>query len=273
MESRANAARALGVLRGRAAIPDLLEALRSKDDKVIYESLVALQKIRDREVADRIVFLLRDLNEKVQIAAIETTGILGSKEALPHLRQVLERTGSSRVRRAAIGALAMIPDPANRSLFARYLGDRDDGMREGAAEGFGRLRDPGDLPLLEKAFAEERKRGPRLSQAFALVLLGVKEVSQHSPLQYLIDSLNSSAYRNVALTFLVELARDGEVRKRAAAAVGKGTRDEKMMLAQVLARSGDRETLPVLESLSKDPDAEVAQEGVRALRSLRARLP
>ncbi|MDP2996334.1 MAG: HEAT repeat domain-containing protein, partial [Bryobacterales bacterium] len=37
MEARANAARAIGILRGRAAIPDLLEALRSKDDRVIYE--------------------------------------------------------------------------------------------------------------------------------------------------------------------------------------------------------------------------------------------
>src|SRR4051794_33675312 len=47
MESRANAARAVGILRGRAAVPDLIEALRSKDTDVLYESLVALQKIRD----------------------------------------------------------------------------------------------------------------------------------------------------------------------------------------------------------------------------------
>src|ERR1044072_8146803 len=43
MEARANAARAVGILRGRAAVPDLLEALRSKDTDVIYESLNALQ--------------------------------------------------------------------------------------------------------------------------------------------------------------------------------------------------------------------------------------
>src|SRR6266699_1753277 len=38
MESRANAARAVGILRGREAIPDLLEAMKSKDGAVIYES-------------------------------------------------------------------------------------------------------------------------------------------------------------------------------------------------------------------------------------------
>ena len=35
MDVRANAARAVGILRGRAAVPDLLEALRSKDSNVL----------------------------------------------------------------------------------------------------------------------------------------------------------------------------------------------------------------------------------------------
>jgi HEAT repeat protein len=273
MESRANAARAVGILRGRAAIPDLLAALRSKDSQLIYESLAALQKIRDPAVAPDLAFLLNDLDEKVQVAAIETTGMLLNKEALPRLRDVLDRARSAKVRRAALGAMAMIPDPASRALFTQYFADRDDLMRAAAAEGLGRLRDPGDRPLVEKAFGEERRMNPRLSQAFALVLLGRREVSEHSPLQYLIDTLNSKSYRNVALTFLVELTREAEVRRSAQAAVPRGTRDEKMLLAQILARGGDKETLPVLEALSQDADAEVAQEGVRALRSLRARLP
>ena len=74
LDSRANACRALGILRGRAAIPDLVEALHSKDDPVMYEALIALQKIRDPSAAPRIAFLLRDLEEKIQIAALETTG-------------------------------------------------------------------------------------------------------------------------------------------------------------------------------------------------------
>src|SRR5215471_5272700 len=47
MEVRANAARAAGILRGREAVPDLIAALRTKDSGVMYESLIALQKIRD----------------------------------------------------------------------------------------------------------------------------------------------------------------------------------------------------------------------------------
>ena len=44
LDARANAARAIGILRGRQAIPDLEEALRSKDTELIYESLVAMRE-------------------------------------------------------------------------------------------------------------------------------------------------------------------------------------------------------------------------------------
>ena len=54
--------------------------------------------------------------------------------------------------------------------------------------------------------------------------------------------------------------------------LANATRDEKIQLAGVLARSGDQESVPYLEKLSHDADEQVAQEGLRALRALRARL-
>jgi hypothetical protein len=53
----------------------------------------------------------------------------------------------------------------------------------------------------------------------------------------------------------------------------RATKDEKIQLSTVFARAGDRDSLPYLETLSLDPDTEVAQEGVRSLRTLRALLP
>ena len=168
MESRANAARAIGILRGREAIPDLLEAMKSKDGAVIYESLIAIQKIRDKDVAPKLRYLLRDLDEKVQLAAIETNGILQNKEALPDLVDVLNRARSMKVRRAALTAIAMIPDDSSRALFNRYLSDKDDALRGAAAEGFARLKNPADRPTVQKAFDEEGKPSPRLSMAAQL---------------------------------------------------------------------------------------------------------
>ena len=273
LESRANAARAVGILRGRAAIPDLLEALNSKDNRLMYESLVAIQKIRDPAAGPGVAFLLRDLDEKVQIAAIETTGMLRNMSAAPDLRQVIDRARTAKVRREALGALAMLNDPADHGVFLRYLNDKDDGLRAAGAEGLARLKDPADQPVLEKAFEAERNSNARLSMAFAVVSLGNRQMTEFSPLQYLVNTLNSKAYRGVALAFLTELARDPAVREAVYPVLTHATRDEKTGISIVLARSGERDSEPYLDALVKDPDPEVMQEGTRSLRTLHTRIP
>jgi HEAT repeat protein len=273
MESRANAARAAGILRGRAAVPDLLEALRSKDDAVMFESLIALQKIADVSAGPKVIFLLRDLQERVQIAAIETVGVLRAREATPDLLKVYNQDRSEKVRRAAIAAMAMMPSPQNKSFFEKALADDDEAIRTAAAEALARLQDPKDLPTLEKAFGEERKMPARLAVAFALVALGKTETGEFAPLTYLINTLNSRSYRGVAEAYLTELARSQNVRKPLHESLRRGTKEEKLGTGRVLAVSGDRESLRYLEALTKDPDTDVAQESLRAVRSLRAKLP
>ena len=272
MDARAAAARGLGVLRGRAAIPDLVDALHSKNTDVIYESLVALQKIRDESVGPRITFLLHDLDSKVQVAAVETTGLLRNKAAVPDLVDVFNRTRDAKVKRAALTAIAMLPEPKSRDLYLQYLRDKDEKLRGAAAEGLGRLRQPSDLPTLEQAWKDEGKTSPRLSMAFAQVMLGKTELSEFSPLQYLINTLNSSSYKGEAFPFLVELARNDQVRKALYRPMQTGTKDEKIGLAGVLARSGDQSSVPELQKLGNDPDPEVAKEALRSLRTLQSRL-
>ena len=272
MEVRANAARALGILRAKAAVPDLLEALHSKNTEVIYESLNALQKIHDQSAATGVGFLTHDLDQKVQIAAIETVGLLQNQSSVPELLDVLEHSKSSKVKRAALTSLAMLPDEQSRSVYLRYMHDKDDGLRAAAAEGLGRLQKPSDLPLLEQAYKEEGKTSPRLALAFAQVLLGKSEISEFSPFQLLINNLNSAAWKGVVYAYLVELARNPTLRPALYHGLEKATKDEKIYLVKVLARSGGEDAVPYLEKVSHDDDAEVAQEGLRALRTLKARL-
>lgn len=272
MTSRANAARAVGVLRGHAAVPDLLEAVRSKDSRLMYEALIALKKIRDKSAGPEIVFLLRDLDDDVQIAAIEVTGLLQNRDALPRLREVVTDARNNKVRRAALTAIAMLPDETSRSTYQQYIQDKDADLRAAAAEGYARLRNPDDLAMVEGYFNAEKKMNPRLSLAFALVMLGRTEMSEFSPLQYLVNTLNSSMFTGVAEAFLIETSREAAVRTNLYPTLSSGTRNERIRLAHILARSGDRETEAHLERMANDPDPELSKEAVGALRTLRTRL-
>jgi HEAT repeat protein len=275
LDARANAARAVGILRGRQALPDLEQAVRSKDSEVIYEALVAIEKIRDPSSGPQIAFLLHDLNEKVQVTAIEATGLLLNRAAINDLRDILDRSRNMKVKRAALTALAQMPDPQLHGVYLTYLNHKDDGLREAAAEGLGRSKNPADIPDLERAFNNENKTEPRLSAAFGLVELGKQGMGEFDPLRYLVNDLNSTAYRGVSKAYLIELARDPAVRQALYPALKEpgATKDEKTGLADVLAASGGQDSVAPLEALSQDTDTEVSQEGLRAVKNLRARLP
>jgi HEAT repeat protein len=275
MEVRANAARAVGILRGGQALPDLEQAVRSKDSEVIYEALIAMEKIRDPSAGPSIAFLLHDLKEKVQVTAIEATGLLTNRAAINDLRDVLDRSRDIKVKRAALTAMAQMPDPELHGVYETYLTHKDDGLREAAAEGLGRLKNPADVPTVQRAYDNENKTEPRLSAAFALVNLGKHGAGEFDPLRYLVNDLNSAAYRGVSRAYLIELARDSEVRQSLYPMLTEAgaTKDEKSGLAEVLAASGGPDSIAPLQALSQDSDTDVSQAGLRAVKNLRARIP
>lgn len=270
--SRANAVRALGILRAKAALPQLGETLKSRDSQVLYESLIALQKIRDPQTAPLFLHLIGDLDERIQMTAMETAGVLAAKPAAPAVQEALAKTRSNKVRRMAITSLAMIADPSSRQVFEQYFNDKDDQLRGSAAEGFGRLRNPADRERIDKAYESEKKTGPKLSLAFAAALLGNRAIATGSPISYLIDQLDSRFFHDTAKPFLVELTRDAELRKSIYPSMRTASKKEKIRLAQALAISGDKDTVKVLEAVSMDPDTEVAAEGIKAVRALKAQL-
>jgi hypothetical protein len=126
--------------------------------------------------------------------------------------------------------------------------------------------------MLEAAWKDEGKISPRLSLAFAQVMDGKAEVTEFSPLQFLINNLDSASYKGEAFPLLVELARDARVRSALYRPLQTGTKDEKIGISGILARSGDQSSLPELDKLSNDTDPEVAREALRAKRALQARM-
>jgi HEAT repeat protein len=270
-EARATAARGLGVLRGQAAVNDLVEALSSKDDQLMFEALVALQKVRDPQAGPKLAFLVRDLNPQVKVAALQAVGILRAGAAIEDIHFLLENAPSKQIEREGLTALAMIADPGDRPRFLAYLANRDENLRAAAAEGLARINDPQDLMAIETAFTNERDSNPRLSLAFALVAHGRREMSQFSALQYLVSTLNRRAYRNVAIAFLTELTREPLVRQAIYPALTGASKDEKTGLAIVLGRSAGRDALPYLDALQNESDVEVAQAALNSLRAIESR--
>lgn len=266
LESRANAARAVGILRGKSATEELLKGLESKNATIMIESLQALKKIGDPAVGPQITPYLRDLDTDVQIAAAETVGHLRVKGAVEDLVPLVQSDDKD-LRRAALVALAKIPDNGQDRLFMRYLGDKDEQMRAAAAEGLGRVGNEQDLRTVMDAFAEEKKETARLSMAFAAVHLG-----NMNPLMYLVDHLDSRFHSGEARAFLIELARDPKVLSELYTPLTTGTDDQKIELARVIARSGNRESVPHLERLTHDDNTDVAAAAVTELRNLQARL-
>ena len=267
LESRANAARAAGILRGKAALPQLKEALRSKDSTLIAESVRSIEKIGDTSAGPALTFLLRDLDEKVQLAVVKAVGQLLVKEAVPELVGLVKTSENKKIRRQSLIALAKIPDSAERTTFLLYLRDRDHQMRAAAAEGIGRAGDPQDLKVITEAFTKEKNESARLSMAFASVYLG-----DASQLSYLTDGLNSTFHRMEARPFLVELARKPAVLNRLYLLLTAGTNDQKRHLAYVLSVSGTQQSVSHLEKLTHDPETKVAQAAIQAMKNLQARL-
>jgi HEAT repeat protein len=276
LEARANAALAAGILRARPALPGLEAALRSRDTDLIFEALVALQKIRDPAAGPSAATLAQDPEEKVQTMALETVGVLRSATSGADVRQALDRAGSARVRRVALGALAMIATPQDHAILLRYSSERDPQLRAAAIEGLGRLRDPEDIPTIEETFNEQNlDERVRLAAAFAVVMEGKVETSEFSALRYLVNSLNLKSHSALTHAYLAELLRRREVRQAVQSLIVEptATKDEKILTAQSLAESGAPDALPVIEQLSKDTNPDVSVAATRSLRLLRSQLP
>jgi HEAT repeat protein len=239
---------------------------------LIFECLVALQKIADPAAGPGIGFLAHDLDQRIQATALETIGVLRSLPSAPDVRSALKNARNQRIRRAALEALAMLAIPDDRATFQKYATNDDPELRAAALEGLGRIREPEDYPVLEAAFNErDGDWRVHLAAAFALVDEGKVDTSEFSPLPYLVENLNLKAHAYVARAYLTELARRENVRAGLAKLIPEATKDQKIELCGIFGSSQAQDAVPVLNSLSKDIDPDVAFAASRALRIVQAR--
>ena len=274
MDARTNAALAAGILRDRPAVPALIEALHSKENDMIFESLIALQKIQDPSAGPHVGFLARDLDDRIQPLALETIGVLRSLPSAPDVRYALTNARNIKIRRAALESLAMLGIAEDRALFQQYASYQDAELRAYALEGLGRIREPEDTPALQAAFDEPNADWRiHLAAAFALVDEGKADTQEFSPLAYLVETLNSNGRADVASAYLSELAKHASVRDGLVKLLPETTKAQKIALCSIFGSSRSEGSMPALNILQKDSDPDVSFAASRAIRILQARRP
>ncbi len=270
-DARANAARAAGILRDKAAVPMLENSVHAQDSQLIIESLIALQKIRDPAAGAKVASVAHDLDERVQTTALETIGILRCLVCAPDVRSVLSNARNLHIRRPALETLAMLAIPGDRGTFQQYAKDSDADLRASALEGLGRIREPEDFPLLEEAYNQKDADWKvHLAAAFAMVDQGKVDTGDFSPLTYLWENLQTKGRAATAQAYLDELAHRDDVRRALFLLAPQSSKDQKIALCSILADAHAADAIPTLNTLSKDIDPDVSLAATRALRILQA---
>ena len=139
---RLDAAKALGVLRARPAVPKMIDAMKTGDANLRIAVLRSLYKIRDTSMDEQILPYLNDSDKNVRDETIVTLGLFRSKKALPELKRIYDQNPDTKLRLKAFQALALIGDESTLDLFQRNLRDPDKAYRQAAAEGIGRVGEP-----------------------------------------------------------------------------------------------------------------------------------
>lgn len=272
IDSRSNAARAVGILHARPAASGLLEGLRSRESELIFECLVALQKIKDPETGPGVSFLARDFDDRIQMTALETIGILHNAQSAPDVRYAVQHARNLKIRRAALQALAMLAQPDDRPLFKQYVNDKDAVMRAAAIEGLGRIREPEDTPTLEAAFNEgEIDWRIHAAAAFGLVNEGNVSTGEFSPLAFLIENLDIKSREDVAQAYLTELCRRAPVRQAVLPLLKDASAQQKIAFCNILSESQSDDVVPVLSGWTRDINPDVSLAASRSLKIVQAR--
>ena len=166
---RAAAARALGELKERDAIPDLKDALGDLD--VRFDAAEALAKMNDLSGQSVLEKSLTQISKRDRAAA--ALAKLPAGRGLPALRKAAAST-KAYVKIASAKALARAGDPAGIPALRSALREDDPAIRLRAVQALGDVGDPTTAPVLREALLTDRSAKVRIEAAETLALLGDK---------------------------------------------------------------------------------------------------
>jgi HEAT repeat protein len=262
-EVRLDATSALGILRGRSAVPKLLDNMKTGDRDLKITILRSLYKIRDTSVDEALIPYLKDADKDVREETLVTLGLLRSKRALPDMEHIYNQNPDTKLGLLAFQAISMVGDKSSLALFTRKLQDPDKPYRIAAAEGIARVGDPAVVEDVSRAYIKEKDMGAQLAMSFALYRLGRTEY-----VEKLIAGLSERGYHEQVEAYLVEIGRP--VVPALVKNLNNKDSDVRLRLCLVLGLIGDTSAIESLKPLLKDTNTSVVSEAALAIRRLNA---
>lgn len=276
---RISAIRALGVLRGSGAIPQLADALTADQD-VRVEVLRAFIKIGDPAAGPHLVPFFHDSDQKVRTQAMLAAGLLKYRPAVEPLisayRLGPEKKGSikkvtDKVKgrftyqpprdEAALWALSMLGDDRSDQIFAENLISYDGDRRQHAVEGIARLAKPQYLDQMSQLILTEDNADVKLAKHWALYRLGA---TQH--LTYIIRKLDTDQAPQ-ARGYLLE-SNPVDLYPH----VHSSSKEIRQGVIEVLGRIGDAETVKELEPVVRTSSPATADAATVAIKRIEWRM-
>jgi HEAT repeat protein len=275
-EVRISAIRALGVLRGRAALPQLADALNADQD-VRVDVIRTFIKIGDAESGRYLVPFFRDTDEKVRNQAMFATGLLKYKGAVQPLLSVYGRgpeprgtmanvknvfSPTTQRDKAALAALAMIGDDRAEQVFLENLTDKNSERRQSAAEGLARIGDQKYSDQLSRLVLTEKDNDVKLAQQWALYKLG-----QRDQMRNIVPKLYSGQ-DDQAYAYLMETEQVADLHPYARSS----NLEIRRKVIEILGRIGDKATIAELQPVATSSGAETADTATVAIKRIEWRL-
>ncbi|MBI3652864.1 MAG: HEAT repeat domain-containing protein [Acidobacteria bacterium] len=275
-EVRISAIRALGVLRGRAAIPSLADALNA-DQNVRIDAIRTFIKIGDPESGRFLVPFFRDSDEKIRNQAMFATGYLKYRGAVQPLLSVYGRGPETRGAmqnvknvfspitprdRAALAALAMIGDDRAEQVFLENLTDKNAERRQYAVEGLARIGDQKYADQISRLLLTEKNNDAKLAEQWALYKLGQRE-----QIRFIVPKLYSGQDEQ-AYGYLMEINSVTDLYPYARSS----NLEVRRKVIEILGKIGDKSTIAELQPVATSSSAETADMATVAIKRIEWRI-
>lgn len=276
---RISAIRALGVLRGSGAIPQLADALTADQD-VRIEVLRAFIKIGDPSAGPHLVPFFTDSDHKVRTQAMVAAGLLKYRPAVEPLMAAYrlgpEKKGSMKLvtdkvkgrftylpprDEAALWALSLLGDDRAEQIFAENITSTDGDRRQQATEGLARLAKSQYLDQISQLIVKEKNGDVRLADHWALYRMG-----SDPHLTYIVRKLDTDQAGQARGYLLESNPADLYVH------IHSSNKAIRQGVIEVLGRTGDADTVKELESVVQASSAKTADAATVAIKRIEWRL-